>query len=271
MIVGVLNGYYRSGTTIWMRIIAESNPSIAALSEPTSPIVVEQIRNIGFNGIEPLHGFQVFQGYKKLPEQVFEEYKKRWNEVFSKYKVTRGIMTSWDDVRYLLEPFDRTNIPVFIKSTQLHFFLKDIERYFNTKCLHLRRDIADCIAGHLAPHVLANREEAYRILMSAQRPAMFYLDWVYENLKEFFKMEYEHKNVLEKLIYNIKACNKFVANSKIRVVDFENFEGVKKAIIQHLRLHIHLYKLNLFDHSKVRIAPEWLRKLVNEVGRRIKV
>lgn len=270
MIVGILNGYYRSGTTIWMRIVAESNPHLATLSEPTSPIVVDQIRTIGFDGVEPLHGFKLFQGYGKLIGPVWEEYKKRWKEVFSKYKVMRGIMTSWRDVKYLLEPFHACEQPIFIKSTQLHLFLKNIEDEFQTKCLHLKRDLADCIAAHLAQHVLKNENEAKNILTSPQRPTMFFVDCVHENLKEYFNIDYGAKNVLEKLICNISVCNKVAEMSGVKTVNFESFDEVRKAIIRHLGLHIHLHKLYLFDFSKVHIAPIWLRKLVWENEKKFK-
>lgn len=270
MIAGILNGYYRSGTTIWMRIIAESNPYMPVLCEPTSPVVVEQIKSTGFDGMEPLHRFKVFEGYGKLIGSVWEEYKKRWKEVFSKYKIMRGIMTSWEDVRYLLEPFHECEQHIFIKSTQLHLFLKEIETYFGTKCLHLQRDLADTIASHLQLHLLADEAGARQVLFSKQKPTMFFVDCIFENLKEFFGESIKAENVLQKLIYNITKCNSYAKQQGVKIVNFENFDEVKRGIIQHLKLHIDMNKLHLFDPLKVRIAPNWLRNLVEEESKKMK-
>jgi len=265
MIVGVLNGYYRSGTTIWQRLIEESNPHIAVLCEPTSPVVVQQIKQIGFDGLEPLHGFKIFKGYGKLDKDVFDEYVRRWKDVFSRYKVMRGIMTDWGDVTYLLMPFYECKQPIFIKSTQLHLHLNKIEALFGTKCLHIKRNLADNIAAHLKPHVLANEAKAKSVLYSTQMPTMFFVDSVYENLKENFKINYPAKTVLEKLICNINICTKIAEESGVKTVKFENFDEVRNAIIQHFELYTHLHKLCLFDFSKVYIAPTWLRKLVGGI------
>ncbi len=265
VLVGILNGYYRSGTTIWMKIIHDSNPGIAVLSEPTSPVVVDQIKAKGFTGIEPLHGWAIFIGYSKLREETFKEYCKRWKEVMGKYSTMRGIMTSWDDVKYLLEPFIECPERVFIKSNQLHLFLHRIERELGIPCLHIQRNLADNVAGHLTPEALKNKIKASEVLSAMQKPTMFFVDHVYNNLVEKLGIDFDAKVVLDKLVLSILICNKFVDSKNVTIAHFESIDDVYKKIIRKFGLHIHLHKLNQFDFSRVYIAPSWLRTWVNEV------
>lgn len=258
VLLGILNGYYRSGTTIWMRIIDESNPNIAVLSEPTSPVVVEQIESKGFNGIESLHGWNIFRGYGKLRKETFYEYCRRWREIKSKYKTLRGIMTSWDDVKYLLEPFINCSEKVLIKSNQLHFFLHRIEKELGVPCLHLERNLADNVAGHLSIGCLMAKSKANEIFNAKEADSTFFVDSVYNNIKEMLNFDFEVERVIDKLIVNITICNRFAEIKNVTIASFEKFNDVYTKIVRKFNIHIRKHKLNLLEPSKVYIAPAWL-------------
>jgi len=64
MIVFVFNGYYRSGTTIFYKILYESNPDKLVLFEPLKVNLREAILNSGSEVW--LHGFDPTLSYKTL-------------------------------------------------------------------------------------------------------------------------------------------------------------------------------------------------------------
>jgi len=249
MIVGVLNGYYRSGTTIWQRIIEESNPHLIVLHEPTGPATGYEL--LQGQTTNPIHGWDVYAGYRKLPRKILSEFLKRWFDVF---KEKKGILTDWDDVSYLLGVFHYCNLPIFIKSNQLHLFLREIEEEFDTKCIHITRNLADNIYAHLEIYPCEHYKR--RVLLSKEFPSMFFVDYVYRDLKEYFGEPQDAENVLQKLLYNITKCNE-VANC-IKV-PYEDFEATKNAI---KLIGLNVDKADELFISRVNIAPPWLKKML---------
>ena len=265
MIVGIFNGYYRSGTTIWMRIMDESNPRIPVLSEPTSPAVVRQIDINGFNRIEPLHGWNIFRGYGKLDKKVFFEYCKRWEEIFKPGGETKAIMTSWDEVKYLLEPFIECDQKIIIKANQLHFFLHRIVRELGIPCIHIKRAIHENIAGYLTPDALRDYNKMYEIMFSKERDYMFWVDSVYRNITKLLNFDPGLDIVIKKLIFNIYTCNKFVqSKGAATVVTFEEPSTVIRAIKENFKINIEPSKLCMLNPSKMFISPVNLTNLVTK-------
>jgi len=255
MIVGVLNGYYRSGTTIWQRIIKESNPNIIDLHEPTSPVVGIELRY----GYRNIHGWDIYNGYSKLPRATYFEFLRRWDEVFTEQK---GIMTDWSDVKYLLEPIHECDIPIFIKSNQLHLFLDKIRRYFKCWTVHIVRDLAQNIYSHVK--VLYSCEHyRRRVLLSSSFPDCFFVDYVYRDLTEYFGEDPNAKTVLDKLIYNITKCNEVADSIKVR---FEDPEEVSKAIPLSTSKAKELLDPNRIQYK----LPRWFLDLFNKVVRSYK-
>jgi len=249
MIVGVLNGYYRSGTTIWQRIIEESSPHLVTIHEPAGPATGREV--LQRVEVNPIHGWDAYRGYYRLPRHIFREFVRRWHEVFTEPK---GIMTDWSDVKYLLEPFHDCDVPIFIKSNQLHLFLDRIERHFKTKCIHITRNLADNIYAHLEIYPCEHYKR--RVLLSKEFPSMFFVDYVYRDLKEYFNEPQDAENVLQKLVYNITKCNE-VANC-IKV-PYEDFEATKNAIKS---IGLNVDKADELFISRVDIAPPWLKKML---------
>lgn len=249
MIVGVLNGYYRSGTTIWQRIVKESNPDVIDLHEPTGSATGIELRC----GYRNIHGWDFYGGYGRLPEETLREFLNRWDEVFTDSK---GILTSWSDAKYLLEPFHDCEEKIFIKSNQLHLLLDRVRRHFNCWTVHIVRDLYHNVYSHVRV-LYPNENYQRKVLLSPSAPDCFFVDYVYRDLIEYFGDEQHHITVIEKLVYCIRKCNEAASGVKVR---FENPEEVSRAI----PLSTSRYR-DLIDPRRINYPlPEWFLRIMME-------
>jgi len=243
MIVGILNGYYRSGTTIWQKVVEDCNENVITLHEPASPVLLPELRQR--RDVNPIHGWNVYAGYFKLPRRVLAEFVRRWSRVRP-----AGIIVRWEDVVELLEPLHECRQPIFIKSNQFHLFLDKIEDRFGCRCVHMVRNLPDNVYAHV--EIYPNEHFRRRVLLSRSYNDCFFVDSVHTLLCKHLN-EKPAKNVLEKLIFNIRKCNELANAQKVR---YEKPEEVEK-VIRKMGLKVRKVK------PIVGIAPEWLLRILS--------
>jgi len=265
MIIGVINGYYRSGTTLMQRLCSENNPNYVVLCEPTQHEIIDHIISVGCDGISTLHGWEVFKGYCKLTRKVRHEFIKRHFEVFDYDKSQWGIMTSEGAVRYLLQPLHDCEQQIVIKSTQLHLFLEKLKEWYGCWILHLDRNIENIIADHFSYNHLTKTAEVKNIFMSNKGAISFYANLVFENLTKYLRLNKNiARNNLDKLVFNILATRKIVEKQKgITVLNFDDFVRNPKQNLNKLPFKINESLLRILDPYKANPVPNWLKDMIN--------
>jgi len=266
MIVGIINGYYRSGTTFMQLLCSESNPDLIVLSEPTQHEIIDHILANGCNNCNPLHGWEIFKDYCRLPKKVLHEFIKRHFEVFDNDTKQHGIMTSEGAIRYLLQPLDEFDKPVVIKSTQLHLFLDKMKKWYNCWILHLTRSIERIIADHFFYNEIINSEVLKTLLMGKTPIERFFFDKVFENLLKYYNIKEDFsRHNLDKIVFNIMATKKAVEQqSNIIVIDFDDFILRPSQYINKLPFKIDINSLRLIDLSKRNNIPVWLNDMIRD-------
>jgi len=272
MIVGVINGYYRSGTTFMQRLCRKSNPNFIVLCEPTQHEIIDHIMANGCNNYNLLHGWDVFKDYCRLPRAVKHKFIRRHFEVFDNDKKQWGVMTSAGSVRHLLQPLHDCEQPIVVKSTQLQLFLDDIKEWYGCWVLHLDRSVENIVADHLTYSTLTTTDEAKKLLLSDKESLSFYADLVFENLTRCFGVDKSiARHNLDKLVFNILATKKAVNGQKgVVVIDFDDFIANPYQHLDKLPFKVDESLLRLIDPHKSNPRPKWLVDAVNDSIRHVK-
>jgi len=266
MIVGIINGYYRSGTTFMQRLCSKSNPNFIVLSEPTQHEIIDHIMSDGCHKDNLLHGWEIFKDYCKLPRKIRHEFIRRHFEVFDYDKSQWGIMTSEGAVRYLLQPLHDCEQQIVIKSTQLHLFLEKLKEWYGCWVLHLDRSVENIVADHFSYYSLVNSTQAKELLASNKGVLPFYVDLVFENITKYLRVDKNiARNNLDKLVFNILATKKIVEKQKgVIVVDFDEFISNPLNFVDKLPFKVNRGLFKLINHSKKNPVPDWLKDMVKD-------
>jgi len=264
MIVGIINGYYRSGTTLMQRLYKLSNPNHIVLSEPTQHEIIDHVLANGCFKPSVLHGWNIFEDYCRLPREVKHEFIRRHFVVFDDNKEQWGIMTSEGAVRYLLQPLHDCKQPVVIKSNQLHLFLDKLREWYNCWILHLNRKIEYIVADHFDRFTLSNPKKAKDILSGKKGAISFYCDLVYDNLKKYLRINKDIvRNNLDKLVFNIMATKKVVEKmDNVVVLNFDEFVSNPVVKLNKLPFKVDRGVLHILDKSKKNPVPDWLWDMI---------
>ena len=265
MIIGVIDGYYRSGTTLIQRLCSKSNPDYVVLCEPTQHEIIDHIIKNGCDNYNSLHGWEIFKDYCKLPKKTLHTFIKRHFEIFDSDRKQWGIMTSEGAVRYLLQPLHDCELPIVIKSTQLHLFLDKLKEWYDCWVLYVDRNIHNIIADHYPYYLLTKTMVVKEYLLSSDGVLPFYGDLVYENLTRYLNVDKDiAKKNIDKLVFNILVSKKIATNQKgVAILNFNEF--VENPITQLSKIPFKVEKslLRIVDPKKGNPTPNWLREIVN--------
>lgn len=187
MIVGIINGYYRSGTTIWQRI-AEELLNVVTVHEPTGP-------SAGFDlfGKGHPHDWDVFKGYMQVKEATFT-WLKRWNAIRP-----RGVVTA-EDAWWLMEPFHRIKEPTIVKCANVLEVQKLSDKV--DWLINIKRYPPATAYAHVEFYPPAIQP---RILDSLSFNYAFFVDDCYTVLSRLRDSPLEYPTVLQKLCFNLKT------------------------------------------------------------------
>jgi len=133
----ILNGSFRSGTTLVWKIMRESNPGMYVFCEPLhnnlfKEIYREQVlKQYG-------HGFSTTSEYLQVGDE-FLKHLRQFHPVIGNEVYTFKI----DDVTRYLKIYDSLDKPVILQPNRMHFIISDIAHAFNCKVAHIIRHPLD--------------------------------------------------------------------------------------------------------------------------------
>ena len=269
MITLIINGYYRSGTTIIGRLFAESNSDLVYIHEPHSPLVLDELKRYSMHSIHPLHGFPIYSGYYKLTREQLETFKQIYKQ--------HDFINDKDTVIRILDFFNALPRKILIKSNQLHTWLDIVIQRYECKVIHVYRNVADTLYNHVYPEYQSNEEYLKKLFidknMNYKFIIGFWIDEMYNSVKKRFNLpKIDERDIVEKFIVmyitlNQYAIEKCLETEKCYVLHFNDFVNRTRDYMYYLRYFTGLYinesLMRLIDKEKVRQAPEWLVELVN--------
>ena len=275
-IIGFLNGYYRTGTTIVWWILQQSNPDIVILYEPHSVGLYNEFRTLNPqpDTVNPLHRLPIYKPYFMVEPEIKEEYHRnvRPKPVYTK--------EDFEDAVESIEMFDKSKKRIVIQSNQLHLILNDIAEYFDCNYIHMVRDPAEILYSHAeSPSKL--KAKIQQILITHLTNFMI-SKWMNHGKTGKFEIRYTMSvarklgwinggDLLEKFVkmyvnYNYHVLENLSKRGKIvRFEDLVRSEKLFRRVFQKLNLNVRS-EFNTLDPKKAFKAPS---RLKNKISKRL--
>lgn len=224
MIRLIINGYYRTGSTVLFRIVKESNKNMLVVYEPLQPEMFYSLI-VGRKGEEnELHGYPVF-------DSNFELYQLNPNlrKLHEKIKLSYFFFNKFL-IRYLDE-INKIKKATILQTNTLHFLLSPLCKRYNCRFIHIIRNPLDEWHSFNNPTLLGKIEKERKfqkikrffsnITKEGYTKAIIYLPYLIrmkKYLKYLGKMGPFHLEMEFK-----ELCKKFKINEKIGKDKFDGF------------------------------------------------
>ena len=168
----VINGYYRTGTTIIARILKLSNPELLYFHEPTSSIIINDIQRFR-DQPHGLHGFPIYEDYLKLGEVL--------RRFFSYIHRPYDFVLQPSECVRILSFFHSLPHNCFVKCNQLHLVLDVVAEAFKVPVIHIIRDPVEVLFDHVYPEYQNDQEILKKIFIERDRNYFKYLGfWLFD-------------------------------------------------------------------------------------------
>jgi len=263
-IKAILNGYYRSGTTIMWWLLRLSNLDKPVLYEPTSPVLLDFLRNWEYGKVDGLHGLPIFDGYFMLPKPCLDNFMRnhRGEEVYLSHE---NAFKTLDSIH------NCNNKEIIIKTCQLHLILNKVANRYGCNYVHLVRHPADCFVSHLGREY--RKDDKLKMIsdMKINDPKIdgaFWLKNIYEKASQRLGVKVGERDYIGKFVVAWTFCNynalKQVEKSKRGIMlDFREITlrptVYFKLISDHLGVEMDDRYYTLLDPSRTLVAPLWFR------------
>jgi len=278
LISGVINGYYRTGTSIVWWILQQSNPDTVILYEPHSLGVYNGFkRNPNAETINPLHGMPIYKPYFMVSDEV--------RKTFLETAKPKPVYTKddFEDAVKTVEMFNDIDERVIIQSNQLHPILNDFAEYFDCNYIHIVRDPVEVLYSHAgSPSKLKQKIQEILITLA---PNYMISKWMNHGIHGKFELRYmmdvakklkfldRGGDLLEKFVRMYVNYNYHVLENldekRGAIVKFEDLVKNPKFFSRIFWVYLWLkveQKYNRLDPRRAFQAPEKLR---NAVRRRL--
>ena len=277
---GVINGYYRTGTSIVWWILQQSNPETIILYEPHSVGLHNEFRTFKPNAdtVNPLHGMPIYKPYF----MVSDELRRKFLETAKPKPVYTK--DDFEDAIKTVEMFNDIDKRVIVQSNQLHPILHEFAEYFDCNYIHIVRAPAEVLYSHAgSPSKLKRRIQQFLV---THTPNYMISKWInhggrYGKFELRYMMEVAKKlgylnsggDLLEKFVRMYVNYNYHVLENLDRrrgtIVKFEDLVRNPKFFNSIFWAYLWLKvepRYNKLDPKRAFQAPEKLR---NAIKRRL--
>ena len=194
----VLNGYFRSGTTMLWRVMQLSNTNKYVFCEPLHNELFRMVHNEQYGNIYG-HNMSTTTEYTELSYDVLKKLKElhpNLGESVFTYNI-RGV------VEYL-KIFESLERDVILQPNRMHFMLSDIHNYFGCKVAHIIRHPLDVFRSVMfSSPILKNLSKAIGVcpyfLRALKKEDPYYLISAYKFMWQYFGNESETSGLWHRL------------------------------------------------------------------------
>jgi len=259
----ILNGYYRSGTTIMWWILRLSNLDKPILYEPTSPVLLDFLKKWEFGKVDGLHRLPVFDGYFMMPKPCLDN--------FMASQTGRDVYLGHENAFKTLNPIHNCNREIIIKTCQLHIILNKVANKYGCNYVHLVRHPADVFVSHLGKDYRSDVKLKLILdkkFVDQKIDGAFWLKSIYEKASQKLGVKVGDRDYVGKFIVAWTFCNynalKQVEKSKRGLmVDFEDVVRRPRVyfalISDHLGVNVDARYSGLLDPTRAKLAPTWFK------------
>ena len=211
----VLNGYFRSGTTILWHLLRLSQPDKLHLHEPFHPKLLWHLNNdIGKD--DPMHMIPLWDDYVKLDGHTLKT-------IIEVAQTLDGSPVTWLEAKPVVEALDRDSHDIYIKCVRAHAILPFLANHYDVQIYHIIRCPACTWIDHFDAMDLRDVDTLLGINPTYNYADRFYLLNTYKKLKQMFDVPFKANNYLDMFVYNWVVSN-YLAVTK--TAEFDNFEVI---------------------------------------------
>ena len=147
----IVNGYFRSGTSIIWKILKESNPEQVVFYEPCHESLIELVDKYkeSENKINKLHGMDIWKEYVEYYE-FFQELK------LYHPNINQPVPISYPNVKEYVYKFDRFSQDCILQTNRWHLFLGELKSDFNIPIIHIIRSPIDVYSSIITKYYESN-------------------------------------------------------------------------------------------------------------------
>jgi hypothetical protein len=266
----LINGYYRSGTTMLFHQVNNALPvDSVGFYEPCYPLLGLVVRNEDSTKIQNLHGSTLWKSYQNLAEDVFEDLLRNHPNPDKK-----GIQNDQALIEYL-NIYHNMSSDSFLQTNRYHLFLSVIKREFNPITIHVIRhplNVFDSIKKAYSGNAtgikglikklrmlvnvgdfFGNKSEFAYLIQRTGKPTSLYQNW---NLKYFFKPTFFERIIVNWTISNYAALKAIEKNGD-KLVIYEELVSKPSEIFAELSETL---GLNVSAPSQIKNTKEEISK-----------
>ncbi len=226
MIKLIVNGYYRSGSTLLFKMLELANPKTLVLYEPLHPEIFFSFMRFGPNYIEPLHNYTIYRCYFKLSK--FKLIKQLHYKIGFNYFDWNKYTTSFFDAIHNI------NKPTILQLNRGHFILYNMYQRYKCRFIHVIRNPLDEWLSFISPTIMNKKIELticgirlpsllktifkvhelpyiWKMIkrkIQLRKTGPFYLDLEFELIKNKFKLKLTPRDRFDKFILLWTIINK---------------------------------------------------------------
>ena len=265
MIRFILNGYYRSGTTILWWIMKQSNPRMIHLYEPLHPDLPKVISKWSVGQRDGLHGLPIWDDWLAIPKHKLVEYLRRFREDHLPVNVK--------DVIRRFEPINELGLDVTLQPNRLHLVIGELAVFYGCKWAHIVRNPYDTWIEHFPTNLQKNERALKGESKSWDYGAMFFLQPTYELISKLEGVNVPSDDWIGKFVVcwsycNYKAIEQWRTFGHGFVFDYETLTRNPVATLRFLSMNTPIrWKTSyagLIKRDRVNICPDSIRKLIYE-------
>jgi len=136
-LVFLLNGYFRSGTTLLYKIIKQSNPEKLIFYEPFHNDLFLYLSNHKIGQIDKVHNIPLWDEYLLQGKEFIDKLREKHPCINEPFPIDASKVISYLDI------FHNLQAQVVLQPNRMHFVLGKIAQYYNVPCAHIIRDPLD--------------------------------------------------------------------------------------------------------------------------------
>lgn len=127
----IINGSFRSGTSVLWKLVKQSNPDIVCFYEPCHPELLPLLNEHPKGRVNPLHGMIVFDEYhESFPDlTIFDDSLSR----------TAVLPESIEPIMGRIARFESLGKPYILQANRWHLHLEELSRHYGCPVLQLVR------------------------------------------------------------------------------------------------------------------------------------
>ncbi|MFK7779650.1 MAG: sulfotransferase domain-containing protein [Candidatus Gracilibacteria bacterium] len=236
----IVNGYFRSGTSIVWKILKDSNNDYTVFYEPCHEALFDLVSDYekSSNKKNTLHGMDIWEEYTKNPD-FFNKLR------FIHPNILKPVPVNYSKIKNYVNAFNELDENTILQTNRWHLFLDFLGKDFDCEIIHIIRNPID-VYNSIINKAFEKNQYIKKIIYKNRS---FNINIWYQELSKFYPELYQNR------LYNSKYNLLFPFEMFIVVWVLTNYYALLK-----------LNKRNIIIYEKLLYSPDEYKKKIEKLG-----